>query len=89
MAKSKITFKRTKGATVITVPDDLLAFAAENNPEYPIKVLNQKDFAEKVAFELEHNLGDPETGITGFEALMDKAIQEVTEGGNDCVEDLN
>ena len=84
---SKITFKRDKNKTIITIPDDLLVWAAENNPEYPVKVKNNKKFSEKVAFELEHNLGDEDTGLTGFQILLDKAIQEVEEGGYDFIED--
>lgn len=81
-----ILFKKLEDKLVIEIPIELLVIAAENNSENPLIVNDKHDFAEKVLFELEHNLGSAETGLSGFQQLLDEAFYEVCIGGNDCVE---
>lgn len=81
-----ITFKTDKSGITIRIPKGLISHVAKHHPETPLKVLNSSDLMQKVAFELEHNLGGNETGLTGFQKLMDTAIVAVVENGEDCVE---
>jgi hypothetical protein len=82
----KIEFKITGEVIAITVPIDILTQAAERNPEVLMTVKDKNTFAEKAMFELEHNLGSVESGLTGFQELLDRAIIAVVENGEDCVE---
>lgn len=83
-----ITYKKTKSALVITVPIDLIAFAAANHPETPLIVHSKHQLAQHVLFELEHNLADSESAYVtnGFQELLDKAIESVAESGEECVD---
>jgi len=83
---TEIKFLNDGTDLVIKVPIDLLVWASENNPEFPIIVKNKKEFAQKVLFELQHNLGSNETGFTGFQILLDAAVRSVAENGEKCVE---
>lgn len=82
----QIKFKKTDEDLVITIPVGLLKWASENNPNFPVLVKNEQEFAQKVLFELEHNLGSDETGLTGFQILLDKAVEKVATNGEDCIE---
>ncbi len=77
--------KNDKNITII-VPIYLLKFVAENNPESPYIVHDEYQLAEKVLFQLENHLGKMESGLTGFQELLDKAIDEVAEEGHDFIE---
>ena len=85
-AKEQINFKLTEECIIIKIPVSLLKQVAERNPENPLIVLNAKELADKVMFELEYNLGSVESGLTGFQELLDTAIIEVATNGEDCVE---
>lgn len=80
----KIQFKNDSEKITITIPSGLLIWAAEHNPEIPMKVLDKNKFVKQVMFELKNNLGAAETGLTGFQELLDEAILEVA--GDECVE---
>lgn len=80
-----ISFKKDTENVTITIPVSLIKFVAENHPETPMIVKDVQVFAEKVMFELEHNLGSPESGLTGLQELLDKAMDEVLIM-DDCVE---
>ncbi len=82
----RLDFKTDLGNIVITIPFSLLKWAAENNSETPMVVKDEQAFAEKVMFELEHNLGSYESGLSGFQQLLDTAMLSVVEGGYECVE---
>lgn len=73
-----ITFKTDKTGITIKIPRILLNYIAKHNPDSPLKINNSQKFLEEVAFELENGLGDPETGLTGFQELIDEACQEVS-----------
>jgi len=81
-----IEFKKDAENLVITIPVSLLKWAAENNSETPMIVKDENAFAEKVMFELEHNLGSNESGLSGFQELLDMAMIEVVESGEECVD---
>jgi len=82
--KELITFKTDDGGLTIRIPKGLLVYVAENRGEDPIKVFNDQIFLEQVAFELENNLGEQqgETGLSGFQDLIDKACYEVAMNGD-------
>jgi len=80
-----INIKEYQDKIVITIPVSLLKFAAENNPEIKMTVVDEKTFRSKVMFELANNLGSNETGLTGFQELIDEAIIKVAET-DDCIE---
>lgn len=86
MEKKLIAFKTDKSGITIRIPKGLISYVAKHNPETPLRVLDSSVLMNKVAFELEHNLGDNETGLTGFQKLMDAAIMSVAENGEECVE---
>ena len=86
MSSNKIVFTKDENNIVITIPIPLLKWAGENHPTDPIIVKDEQQFAEKVMFELEHNLGSTESGHSGFEELLDEAMLEVAEGGYDFVD---
>jgi uncharacterized protein YjbK len=81
-----IQFKNEGGKIVITIPNSLIKWAAENNPETPMIVNDEDAFAKKVMFELKHNLGSDESGLTGFQKLLDEAMIAVLENGDESVE---
>lgn len=83
---SKIWFRKQDNAIVIEIPIDLISFAATNNPDTPFVVKNEDELAEKVLFQLEHGLGEGESGLPGFYQLLDKAITEIAESSEDCIE---
>jgi predicted nucleotidyltransferase len=63
-----------KGITIF-VPTPLLEHAANHHPD-GIEVTNITELQTKVIFELENNLGSPESGLTGLQELLDRAIYE-------------
>lgn len=83
----KITFENNYGDIVIRIPGDLIKFAAENNPETPMIVKNKTELAEHIIWRIEFNLGPNESGITGLQELLDKAIITTLEAGEDCIEE--
>lgn len=85
----KIIFKKDEEKITITIPVKLLKHIADNNPEEDIKVIDEQKFADKVAYELEHcceSSNGKESGMTGLEELVDRAIMEVVESGDPCVD---
>lgn len=76
-----ITFKTDNAGITIHIPRDLLIHIALNAPE-PIEVFNPEKFAEQVAYELENNLGLPDSGLTGFQELIDNACTGIAEQGS-------
>ncbi len=65
-----------------------MIFAGRHHPETPLKIKSKDKhlFAKEVMFELEHNLGQIESGHSGFEELLDEAMLEVAESGHDFVD---
>lgn len=86
MSTETITFLQTEDNIIIRIPLDLLCFAAENNPDSPLIINDREQFAHEVAFQLEHNLGKIESGLSGFKELLDTAIIEVLESGHPSVD---
>ncbi len=84
--ETEILFTKDTESILITIPVSLIKWAAENHGEYPMEIKDANAFAEKVMFELEHNLGAVESGLTGFQELLDKAMIEVAESGEDFVD---
>ncbi len=82
----KIRVKITERYLVIEIPKDTLIFAAENNPDLPIKIIDRSAFVSEMARELEDGLGLNESGYTGLEELLDKGISELFESGSDSME---
>ena len=77
MTKQKLYAARTQ--------TDVYAITEEMK-EAARKRYNEQAFAEKVMFELEHNLGRNESGLSGFQELLDTAMIEVVESGEECVD---
>lgn len=84
MAK-EIEYKKDNENITITIPITLLKFIAENAPD-PYLINDEQDFAEKVLFAIQHDLGELDSGMTGFQELIDEAIEEVYISGNECIE---
>ena len=82
----KIDFNKDEKNLVIKIPIDLLTFAAENHPEWPLIIHDQDKFVNGILFALEYDLGTPEDGLSGFENLLDEAIMYIAEGGEDYVD---
>jgi uncharacterized protein YjbK len=82
----EIQFKKDAKNIVITIPIGVLKWACEHHPESPLIVKDENVFAEKVMFELQHNLGSMESGLSGFQELLDEAMLEVAESGDECVD---
>lgn len=86
MIRELINFKTDSEGITIFIPKTLLVHVATHHPEGELKVINADEFTEKVAFEMEHNTGWSESGLTGFQRLIDLSIVDVVESGEDCVE---
>ena len=82
----QITFKRKGKKIVIEIPFDILEHIANNKPDFNAKVLSKSLFAEDIMYELENNLGLSESGLTGFQELVDQAIEAVYESGAESIE---
>jgi len=82
----EIQFKKDAENIVITIPIGVLKWAGEHHPESPLIVKDENVFAEKVMFELQHNLGSMESGLSGFQELLDNAMLKVAESGEECVD---
>lgn len=81
-----IQFFNDSENVLITIPVSLLKHAAENNPETQMIVKDENAFADKVIFQLKNNLGSIESGLTGLNELLDKAMIAVLENGSECVD---
>lgn len=83
---NKIQFENDSKNIVITIPISLLVWAAKYHPESPMIVKDEDTFSKKVMIELEHNLGSMGSGLSGFQELLDDAMIEVAENGEECVD---
>lgn len=86
MSNNEIVFTKDENNIVITIPIQLLKWAGENNPADPIIVKDEQQFAMAVMEELQNGLGSAESGLTGFQKLLDEAMLEVAIGGHDFVD---
>lgn len=86
MSNNEIVFTKDENKIVITIPIPLLKWACENNPADPIIVKDEQQFAMAVMEELQNGLGSAESGLTGFQKLLDEAMLEVAIGGHDFVD---
>ena len=82
----EITFKTNDSGITINIQTDILVHVAENHPESPLKINDPIEFAKQVTFQLEYNLGSEDSGLTGFQKLIDEAIYEVGCSGLDCAD---
>lgn len=91
MNNKTIISYRKDGKIIIEMPEDLLIFAAENNDYYNLKVFDKELFLNYIANNLVSETGfNGETGLSGFEELLDNMFVEAGEYG-DCgvsMEDL-
>lgn len=83
---NKIKFKCDNKNLTITIPVDLLKWAAENNSETPLIIHDELKFAKEVMFELEDGYFNAETGLTKFQQLLDEVFNEVVCSGHDFVD---
>ena len=81
-----IKFKQTKSGITINIPFTILKKVTEEHPYAPAKVIDKALFLKEVMFQLENQLGDYEEGLTGFQKLIDEAIEEVVNNASDSVE---
>lgn len=79
-----IKFKQTNNGITIQIPWKVLKQATNEHPAAPARIVNKKLFIKGLMFELENNLGDYGDG-TGFQELIDKAIEELVTGASDSV----
>jgi hypothetical protein len=87
MSKIKLMkFEANKDNLLITIPKELLIHCAKNHPTEPINVIDIDDFSHKVLEELSAGLGSADSGLTGLQELLDKAMTEVTENYPYCAE---
>lgn len=72
---------------IITVPIELLVFAANDNPTYPMRVVDKKSFIENVVKRIENyaDTNDVEIGVTHFQQCLDDVINSIYESGEDCI----
>lgn len=89
MEQNEIKFSKDNNGFIIHIPFELITWVAENNPTDPVIVHNKDKFEQAVMFQVEHNLGSMESGLSGFQELLDKAIAEVSSNGEDFCEPLN
>jgi uncharacterized protein YjbK len=82
----EVKFQREVDGFYIYVPTSLLKFAAETHEDYPMVVIDQDKFVDRVMFEIENNLGSEDSGMTGLTELLDKAMSTVAESGCNSVE---
>jgi hypothetical protein len=69
----------------IEIPIAYLNHLATTAPDTKVKILNQEKFIERLVFNLENDLGGVETGLTGFEELLDKAIEDAIESDSESL----
>lgn len=70
-----INITTTDQGITIFIPTPLLEHVTNHHPDW-IEVTNITELQAKVVFELENNLGSPESGLTGLQELLDYAIHE-------------
>jgi hypothetical protein len=78
-----ISINSTAEGITIFVPALLLEHVANHHPD-GIAVTNISELQAKVVFELENNLGSNESGLTGLQKLLDKAIEQAAEWEAGC-----
>jgi len=81
-----IKFDRKDGNIVINIPEELLCFAVENDPQWPLIIHDQDKFVEGIIFALEYGLRDDESGLTDFKQLLDSAAIYLIEDGVEYVD---
>lgn len=84
----QISYTKNNSNITIKIPIDLLKVIAETHPTDPVWVLDKQIFADRVLFQLENWLGSSDSGLTGFQELLDKAIYEVGCQGEEFVCEL-
>jgi len=82
--EKEVEFKIENNAIVISIDFELLRKIAESKPDMGYKVINKEKFTECVLRFLKEGDFD-EDGSTAFERLIDSAIDDVYESGEDCI----
>ncbi len=82
-----MTFEIKDDAIHIIIPVDLIAWVAENHPEYPMKVHSKKLLAGAVMHKLSNGIHLAETGETEFQELIQRCIDDTYEDGNGIISD--
>jgi hypothetical protein len=80
-----ITVKTDKSGITVRIPRTLLNHVARSHPEFPVKIHDSQKFMEEVAEEIKDGLGDPHSGLTGLQRLIDEAIEAVVDSGTDSI----
>lgn len=78
-----IKFTSDENGITIFISSPLLEHVTNHHPD-GITVTNLEVLQAKVAFELEYNLGSTESGLTGLQELLDKAIIKAAEWESGC-----
>lgn len=80
-----IKFTRNRQNLIISIPIKTLKIVADDHPELQDEqIFNKSILADDVLYELQHNLGANESGLTGFQELIDEAILAAYEGGSEA-----
>lgn len=84
-----IKVKSDEKNILISVPIELLVFAANDNPTYPMRVVDERKFVESVVKGIEHyaDTNDIEIGVTHFNQFLDDVINNIYESGDECIEE--
>lgn len=82
-----IKFTTTERGILIEIPKDLICKIATEHPDDPMIIHDVDDLVDYIKDYLENN-EDSETGLTGFQALIDQAIWSCYEN-EDFIESIN
>jgi hypothetical protein len=82
----KITAKRVDDKVVIEMPISILKCACENNPEYPLHVVNEEEFAQYIVDNV-IEFDEDEAGNTAFYRLLDNLFEKCYEDGGPLASD--
>lgn len=79
--KHKITAERDgEGFISIHIPEALLIFAIEGNPEVQLKVTDEDEFLNWIASRVAEEVGyNADTGLSSLHRLLDEAALEAVE----------
>ena len=73
----KIEIKQTQNDVQITIPKELICFAAEKHPEMLIEILDKEKFVNRFCEGLD--IVDPETQLTKIEKFFDDILLFIVE----------
>lgn len=82
----RMSVSQTNDKIFIAIPKDLMIFAQGERPDFPLNVRDREKMSAWILRYLLHFGGDTETGVTEFEAFLDKMFIEAYENAEDWIE---